>query len=135
MMQKPCQGGKIAGLGIRSCRSQKMIDVSESLRSITKNEQCEQFAQFAHQKLVTMSESFRSLICSQKTSDSLRKPISEFPALFQIHRLPLNEFTYPWTVRGVSSMQKKIFFSKKVYVTYVDLLLLKSYGSLFTCSI
>ena len=66
-------------------------NVSESLRSLTKNEQCEQIAQVAHQKWVTMSDLLRSLtkneriahllILSQKTSDSLRKLMSEFSAL------------------------------------------------------
>ena len=65
-------------------------DVSESLRLLTKNELCERIAQAAHQKWATMSEwvncSFfeqitHSLIFGQKTSDSLGKPKSEFPAL------------------------------------------------------
>ena len=60
-------------------------DVSESLRSLTKNERCEWIAQFAHQKWATMGDSLRSfgysLIFSQKTSDLLRKPMREFPAL------------------------------------------------------
>ena len=76
-------------------------DVSESLRSLTKNVQCEWIAQVAHQKWAAMSESLRSLtkneqmskslvflsellirsFFSQKTSDSLGKPMSEFPAL------------------------------------------------------
>ena len=81
-----------------------VCDVSESLRSLTKNERCEQIAQFAQQKLATMSGSLRSLTKNelmskllvflanrsfvhflQKTSDSLRKPMSEFPALI-FHR-------------------------------------------------
>ena len=36
-------------------------DVSESLRSLTKNERCEQISQVAHQKRATMSDSLRSL--------------------------------------------------------------------------
>ena len=55
-------------------------DVSESLRSHTKNERCEQIAQVAHQKLATMSDSLR-LLTGQKTNDSLGKPMNEFPAL------------------------------------------------------
>ena len=92
-----------------------MSNVSESFRSLTKNEQCERIAQVAHQKwamLVNRSghspkmrdheqitqvalqkganewiTSFfysKSLICSffcKKTSDTLRKQMSEFPAL------------------------------------------------------
>ena len=76
-------------------------DVSELLRSLNKNEQCEQIAQVAHQKWATMSKSLRSLtknermskllvfeqiahllIFGQKTSDSLGKPMSKFPALY-----------------------------------------------------
>ena len=38
-----------------------LSDVSEFLRSLTKNEQCEQIAQVAHQKCVTMSDSLTSL--------------------------------------------------------------------------
>ena len=79
-------------------------DVSESLKLLTKNEWCEQIAQVAHQKwamwanrsgrspkMSDVSKSLRSLtknapmreslIFSQKTSDSLRKPMSKFPAL------------------------------------------------------
>ena len=89
-------------------------DVSKSLRSLTKNEQCERIAQVTHQKWATMSESLRSLrvnerlwanrsgrspkmsewanrsffewithslIFGQKTSDLLRKPMSEISAL------------------------------------------------------
>ena len=36
-------------------------DVSESLRSLTKNERCERIAQVAHQKWATMSDSLRLL--------------------------------------------------------------------------
>ena len=38
-----------------------MIDVSKSLRLLTKNERCEQIAQVAHKKLATMSNLLRSL--------------------------------------------------------------------------
>ena len=81
-----------------------MSDVSESLRSLTKNERCERIAQVTHQKWVTMSDLLRSLTknewpwancsgCSPKMSKwvnssfleriahSLRKPMSVFPAL------------------------------------------------------
>ena len=34
-------------------------DVSESLRTLTQKERCEQIAQVAHQKQVTMSDSLR----------------------------------------------------------------------------
>ena len=81
-------------------------DVNESFRSLTKNERCEQIAQVAHQKWVTMSDLLslltkndwpwanrsgrslkmsESLIFSQKTSDSLRKPMGKFPALQYRH--------------------------------------------------
>ena len=88
--------------------------VSESLRSLTKNEWCEGIAHFAHQKWATKSNLLRllrgnerlwanrsgcspkmsewgncsffkriahSLIFGQKTSDSLRNLMSEFPTL------------------------------------------------------
>ena len=80
-----------------------MSDVSESLRSLTKNEQPwairsgrseemsdrEQIAQVAHQKLANewIAHIFElithSLIFAQKASDSLEKPISKFPALMK----------------------------------------------------
>ena len=67
------------------------------------NEVCEGIAQVAHQKWVTMSNSLRtmseslrsltkneqmskSLIFSQKTSDLLRKLMSEFPALQKLYK-------------------------------------------------
>ena len=46
-------------------------DVSESLRLLTKNEQCEQIAQVAHQKLATMSDSLRSLTKNERMSELL----------------------------------------------------------------
>ena len=95
----------------RSGRSPKMSDVSESLMSLTKNERCEQIAQVDHQKWATSSDSLKGnerwwgncsgrspkksegvnrsffewiahlLIFGQQKSDSLGKPMSEFPAL------------------------------------------------------
>ena len=82
-----------------------IFDVSKSLRSLTKNERCERIPQVTHQKWATMSKSLRlltknermsellvflseSLIRSffrKKTSDSLRKPMSEFPTLGRIN--------------------------------------------------
>ena len=50
-----------------------MSDVNESLMSFTKNEQMSESLVFERIAL--------SLIFSQKTSDLLRKPMSEFPAL------------------------------------------------------
>ena len=70
-----------------SGRSPKMSDVSESLRSLTKNERCERIAQVAHQKWANewiacfFERIAHSLIFLQKLSDSLRKQMSEFPAL------------------------------------------------------
>ena len=75
-----------------------MSDVSELLRSLTKNERPwairlekmsdrERSAQVAHQKWANerIARFFEgiahSLIFGQKTSDSLGKPMSEFPAL------------------------------------------------------
>ena len=78
--------------------SPKMSDVSEVLRSLTKSEQpwviCsgrsqkisnhERIAQVAHQKWANrffwVNRSF-AIFSHKKTSDSLRKPMSEFPAL------------------------------------------------------
>ena len=80
--------------------------MSDLLRLLTKKEQCEQIAQVAHQKWATMSYLLRLLTkneqmskslffskllirllfadFSQKTSDSLRKPMSEFTTLPKI---------------------------------------------------
>ena len=46
-----------------------MSNVSESPRSLTKNERCERIAQFAHQKKSTMRDSLRLL--TMKVSESL----------------------------------------------------------------
>ena len=92
-------------------------NVRESLRSLTKNEQCEQIAQVANQKWATMSDSLRALRGNEqswanclgsspkmsewvnrsffwvnhwflgKTSDLLGIPMSEFPALQQPHTI------------------------------------------------
>ena len=43
-----------------------MSDVSESLRSLTKNEQCEQIAQVVHQKWATRSDSLRLLTINER---------------------------------------------------------------------
>ena len=43
-----------------------MIDVSASLRSLTKNERCERIAQVAHQKWASMSDSLRSLTKNER---------------------------------------------------------------------
>ena len=62
-------------------------NVSESLRLLTKNEQCERIAQVAHQKWANewiahfFEQIAHLLIFGQKTSDSLGKPMSKFPAL------------------------------------------------------
>ena len=53
-------------------------DVSELLRPLTKNERMSQLPRFIEQ--IT-----HSLIFGQKTSDSPRKPMSEFPALNRYH--------------------------------------------------
>ena len=45
-----------------------MSDVSELLRSLTKNEWCEQIAQVAHQKLATMSKPLRWLTKNERIS-------------------------------------------------------------------
>ena len=51
-----------------------MSNVSELLRSLTKNERCERIANF-YEQIVYL------LFFSQKTSDSLTKPMNKFPAL------------------------------------------------------
>ena len=62
-------------------------DVSESLRSLTKNEWCERIAQVAHQKWANewigrFFERITHLLnFGQNMSDSLGKLMSEFPAL------------------------------------------------------
>ena len=77
-----------------------MSDVSKSLRSLTKNERCERIAQVAHQKWANeqIARFFEliahSLIFSQKTSDSLRKPMSEFPALLVDGFIEVNNAFY-----------------------------------------
>ena len=85
----------------RLFHSNQMRDVSEMLRSLTKNERpweicshCseemrnhELIAQVAHQKWANewsthfFEQIAHSLIFGQKTSDSLGKPMSKFPAL------------------------------------------------------
>ena len=68
-------------------RSFLLIDVSESLKLLTKNEQCERIAQVAYQKWPNewIAHFFELiahlLIFGQKTSDSLGNPMSEVPAL------------------------------------------------------
>ena len=63
--------------------------------SLLFNEQCERIAQVAHQKWANeriarfFERIAHSLIFSQKTSDSLRKPKSEFPALLDMDPEPV----------------------------------------------
>ena len=91
-------------------RSFPLSDVSKSLRSLTKNEQPwairsyrseemsdrEWIAQVAHQKWANewiphfFERITHSLIFGQKTSDSLGKPMSEFPALHGNYCNPAN---------------------------------------------
>ena len=58
-------------LAIRLIPSFLVSNVSVSLRSLTKNEQCERFAQVAQQKWATMSESLRLLTKNERMSKSL----------------------------------------------------------------
>ena len=55
-------------------------DVSEWLRSLTKDERCEQIAQVAHQKWETMSDSLR-LLTKDRSFFRKKQAMSEFPAL------------------------------------------------------
>ena len=57
-----------------------MSDVSESLRSLTKNEQMSKLPVF----LANRSFAHYSLIFRKKNSDSLRKPMSQFPTLISL---------------------------------------------------
>ena len=102
----------------RSGRSPKMSDVSESLRSLTKNERPwairsgrseemsnrEQIAQVSHQKWTNewIARFFEliahSLIFGQKTSDSLGKPMSKFPALFATGKSRISKFTKKYQI-------------------------------------
>ena len=86
----------------RSGRSPKMSYVSESLRSLTKNERprairsgrSQKMSKWVNCSFFWANRSFAYFL--QKTSNSLRKPISEFPGLCLIH-----EFYQPnvWIVR------------------------------------
>ena len=66
----------------RSFRSNEMSDVSESLRSLTKNERPWANRSGCSPKISEWANRTFALF-SQKTSDLLRKPMSEFPALLQ----------------------------------------------------
>ena len=58
-------------------------DVSESHRSLTKNEECERIAQVAYQKWAN-----EQIACFfEQIAHSLRKPMSEFPALTYSYRI------------------------------------------------
>ena len=59
---------------IRSSRSEEMSDVSESLITLTKNEQMSE-------SLIFLSDSLIRSVLDKKKSDSLRNQMSEFPAL------------------------------------------------------
>ena len=61
--------------------------MSQSLRSLTKYEQMSE-------SLVFIEGIAHLLTFSQKTSDSLRKPMSEFPTLVLFHSLRLIQYTY-----------------------------------------
>ena len=72
-------------------RSFPLSNVSESLRSLTKNERCERIAQVAHQKWANewiahfFERIAHSLIFGQKTSNLHGKPMSEFPVMNLAH--------------------------------------------------
>ena len=121
-------------------------DVSESLVSLTKNERCERIDQVDHQKRTTMSESFRWLTKNErmsesliffskslirwffrkKTSDPLRKPLSEFPALILDHWrssaylfLLITFFveTSPQLIMLPARERKKLYFPRNYLLT------------------
>ena len=84
-----------------------MSDVSESLRSLTKTERMSEllfYAQIAH-----------LLIFSQKTSDSLRKLMSEFPALV------LTLFTTLWDQLGVFTLFTTLWDQLGIFTLFTTL--------------
>ena len=100
-----------------------MSNVSESLRSLTKNEWCKRFAQVPHQKWAIMSKSLRSLtkneriarfleriahllIFSQKTSDSLRNPMK--------NSQPCNFRPKAYTVKRITWCRKQQWIREKL---------------------
>ena len=82
------------------------IDVSESLRLLTKNERCEQIAQVAHQKWATMSDSLRSLTKNKRipspgwreTNIPLKKIWLLSSNTFSIQKNQMVEYTYSFFI-------------------------------------
>ena len=68
---------KLANRSFLLTSSFLMSDVSESLISLKSNEQCERIAQVAHQKGTTMSDSLRSLTKNERMSESLIRSFSD----------------------------------------------------------
>ena len=75
-----------------------MRDVSESLRLLTKNEHIPLFL------IESLMRSFANFL--QKTSDSVRKPMSEFPALEKTYHIRL------------TSMLSYLDFNHKTFQSY-----------------
>ena len=75
-----------------------MSDVSKSLRSLTKNERCEQSTQVAHQKWATMSDSLRLITKNEQIARFLSKLLlSSFFAHFfakknNLLKIPMSQF-------------------------------------------
>ena len=94
---------------------QKWTTISESLRSLTKNEQ-----------IACFFEEIANLISfSQKPSDSLRKPMSKFPALQFAHF-----WCATWVICSHHSLKKKkwanhLFFFLNIRKTYQKNILVK----------
>ena len=68
---------KLANRSFLLTSSFLMSDVSESLIPLKSNEQCERIAQVAHQKGTTMSDSLRSLTKNERMSESLIRSFSD----------------------------------------------------------
>ena len=109
-----------------------MSDVSEWLRSLTKNEWCEQIAQVAHQKWATMSNSLRWLTKNERPwanrsggSPKMSKWVN--PSFFE------------WTAHSLIFLQKNKRFDQKTderipspvsYCTYTVCIRLKMWKQL-----
>ena len=100
----------------RSFRSNQMSDVSELLRSLTKNERCERIPQ---RKWVIMSKSLRSLTKNERISESLVF-LSELliRSLFRKKRAIRSEIRWansqPWCVSQTRAADLQSFWKVNV---------------------
>ena len=108
-------------------------DVSESLRSLTKNERCERIAHQNEQmkeSLVFFERIAHSLILCKTMSDSLRKQMTDFPTLipstyFHLSFLVLKVLNSDFRIIGVD-----IFFNCETIIFRFQ----SMYSVSFTCS-